>query len=90
MVGKNEFAIAALKSECEIFVVYTASLAISNTNKINSSHRAQIALLQVDKAPTTFLPEYFDFTNIFSPKHTAELPEHTEMNDDTIDFIVSK
>lgn len=55
LVAKKEFATVAFYQKDLIFSVNIASLIISDTNKIYSSHKAQIASLNVDKAITIFL-----------------------------------
>lgn len=47
-------------------MVHIASSIIYKPNKINSSHKSQLASLQDDQALTTILPEYFDCTEILS------------------------
>ena len=76
LVGKIEFAAATLDSGLETFVIYVASLETpSNTQKSNVylSHRAQIAALVANKAPTSISTKYSDFANVFSPELASEL-----------------
>ncbi len=54
---------------------------------MHPSKRAQIAHLKADKAPTKVPSKYADFTDIFSLKLTAELPEHTEINNHAIELV---
>ncbi len=49
--------------------------------------RAQIAHLKLDKALTKVPSKYADFTDVFSPKLTAELQEHTGINDRAIELV---
>ena len=41
----------------------------------------------MDEALTKVPSEYADFVDIFSPKLAAELPEHTEINDNAIKLV---
>lgn len=49
-IAKKKFVAIAFDAENKIFVVNVASLAISDNNKVYSFYKAQIALLEVDKA----------------------------------------
>ncbi len=54
---------------------------------MHPSRRAQIAHLKADEARTKVSSEYADFTDVFSSKLAAELPEHTEINDHAIKLV---
>ncbi len=41
----------------------------------------------MDEAPAKVPNGYADFANVFSPKLAAELPEHTGINDHTIELV---
>ncbi len=49
--------------------------------------KAQIAHLKVDKALFKVPSEYTDFAKVLSPKLAVELPEHTGINDHTIELV---
>ncbi len=49
--------------------------------------KAQIAHLKADEAPSKMPSKYADFTNIFSSKLAAKLPEHTRINDYIIELM---
>ncbi len=46
-----------------------------------------MAHLKADEAYSKVSNEYADFTNIFSPKLAAELPEHTGINNHAIELV---
>ncbi len=54
---------------------------------MHPSRRAQIAHLKADEAPTKVPSEYTNFADVFSSKLAAELPEHTRINDHTIELV---
>ena len=87
IIDKQEFATVALNKNNETFVVYMAALSIVDSNVYPSWH-AQIALLEAKKV--TIPSKYADYTNVFSPNSTAELPEHTGINDHPIHLIDDK
>ncbi len=87
LIGKKEFAAAALDSEHEGFVVHVAALSVDLVDEMHPSRRAQIAHLKADEAPTKVPSEYADFADVFSPKLAAELPEHTRINDYAIELV---
>lgn len=64
MIGKKEFRATTLDLKDENFVGYVASLAIFDTSKIHSSHRAQIISFQVNDVLTTVHPEYSNSADI--------------------------
>ncbi len=87
LIGKKEFAGAALDPEYEAFVVHVAALCVDSGNELHLSRRAQIAHLKADEAPTEVPSEYTDFADVFSPKLVVELPEHTGINDYAIKLV---
>ncbi len=87
LIGKKEFAAAALDPEHEAFVVYVAALSVDSGDEMHPSRRAQITHLRADEAPTKVPSEYADFADVFSPKLATELPEHTEINDHAIKLV---
>ena len=90
LVGKKEFAAAALDPGYESFVVHIASLESSSNNQKSDVHpfcRAQIAVLVANEAPNSIPTKYLDFANVFSPELASELPEQTRINDHTIEFV---
>ncbi len=54
---------------------------------MHPSRRTQITHLKADEALTEVPNEYADFADVFSPKLTAELPEHTGINDHAIELV---
>ena len=88
LVGKKEFAAAALDPGHEIFVVHVASLeSPSKEGDVHPSRRVQIAALMANEAPTLIPTEYSDFADAFSPELASELPEHTGINDHAIELV---
>ena len=94
LVGKKEFATAALDPESETFVVHIASLS-SNTLpssfplkfNVHSSRRPQVSSLITEEASTKVSAKYLDFANVFFPDLASKLPEHTEINDHAIKLV---
>ena len=89
LVGKKEFAAAALDPEHETFVVYVTFLSSTQLASLNvhPSQRAQISGLIVEEAATKLLAEYSDFADVFSPDLASELTERTGINDHTIELV---
>ena len=92
LVGKKEFAAAALDPEHETYVVHIASLCFTPLASldVHFSREPQISGLIAKKAPTKVPAEYSDFTDVFSPELATELPEHTEINTHAIDLEEGK
>ena len=92
LMGKKEFATAALDPKHETFVVHVASLSsIPLTNaEVHPSRRPQIAGLIAKEAPTKVSAEYADFAGVFSPDLASELPEHTGINNHAIKLVDSQ
>ncbi len=72
LIGKKEFAAAALDPEYKNFVIHVVALSVDSGDEVHPSRRAQIAHLKVDEAPTKVPSEYADFAEIFSPKLAVE------------------
>ncbi len=87
LIGKKEFAVAALDPEYEAFVVHVAAFSVDSGDEVHPSRRAQIAHLKVDEALTKVPSEYANFVDVFSPKLAVELPEHTGINDYAIELV---
>ena len=87
LVGKKEFAAAALDPEHETYVVHVASLGSTPSLNVHSSRRPQISGLIAEEAPTKVPAEYSDFADVFSPDLASELPEHTGINDHAIELV---
>ena len=79
IVGRKEFAAAALYPEHEIYVVHVTSLSSTLLASLNIHpfQRAQISGLIAKEAPTKVPVKYSDFADIFSPDLTSELPKNT-------------
>ena len=87
LIGKKEFAAAALDSEHEAFVVHVAAPSVDSGDKVYPSKRVQIAYLKANEAPTKVPSKYADFANVFLPKLAAKLPKHTGINDYAIELV---
>ena len=88
LVGKKEFAAAALDSRHETFVVHVAFLeSPCQESDVHPSRRVQIAALVANKASILIPTEYSDFADIFSPELASELLEYTEINDHAIELV---
>ena len=92
LVGKKEFAAAALDPESETFVVHVASLSSdaspsSSPLDVHPSRRPQISGLIAEEAPTKVPAEYSDFADVFSPDLASKLPKHTGINDHAIELV---
>ncbi len=68
-------------------MVHVTGLSIDSGDEMHLSKRIQIAHLKADEAPTKVPSEYADFADVFSPKLTVELLEHTEINDHIIELV---
>ena len=92
LVGKKEFAVAALDLEHEIYVVYVGSVN-SNTSpssslfNVHPFRRRQISSLIAEKVPRKVLAKYSDFADVFSPDLAFKLPEHTGINNHAIKLV---
>ena len=88
IINKGEFTMAALNADNETFVVHIAALARPTTIPIHLSHEAQVVMLTSEE--TGIPTEYSDFSNVFSSDSTAELSEHTGINDHPINLLKNK
>ena len=94
LVGKKEFAAAALDSESETFIVHIASLssnALPNSFplklNIHLSCKSQVSGLIAEKALTKVSTEYLDFADVFSPDLASEFLEYIGINDHVIELV---
>ena len=90
LVGKKEFAAAALDPKHETYVVHIASLNSTSfvaSLNVHPSQRPQISGLIAKKALTKVSAKYSDFANVFSPDLMSELSEHTGINDHAIELV---
>ena len=91
LVGKKEFAAAAIDPEHETYVVYVASLSSTPLASldVHPSRRPQISGLIAEEALTKVPAKYLDFADVFSADLASELPEHTGINDHAIELVES-
>ena len=90
LVGKKEFAAAALDPRYETFIVYVAFFERPSSTQegdVYPSCRAQIAALVANEALTSILTEHSDFANVISPKLALKLPKHIWINDHAIKLV---
>ena len=52
--------------------------------------KAQVRALIFNKIPTIVLAEYFNYSNVFSAKYMAKLPENTRINEHAIELEKGK
>ena len=83
LVNPKKFVIAALDADRKTFVEH---VAIREREKmpVQTEKQAQIDALIFNKAPTEVPAEYSDYSNIFSAKNAAKLPENTGRNEHAI------
>ena len=96
LMGKKEFAAAALDPEHKTYIVHVGSVSSDASPSssasqleldVHPSRRPQISGLIAEEAPTTVPAEYSDFADVFSPDLASELPEHTGINDHAIELV---
>ena len=91
LVGKKEFAAAALDPEHKTYVVYVGSVSFdalpSSSLDIYPSRKPQVSDLIAEKAPTKVLTKYSDFADVFSSDLASELSAHTGINDHAIELV---
>ena len=76
-----------LDPESETFVVHVASLSFDASSSSSPLDVDPIAGLIAKEAPTKVPVEYVDFADVFSPDLASELPEHTGINDYSIELV---
>ena len=92
LVGKKEFAAAALDPEHETYVVHVGSVS-SNASPSSSPldvhpfWRPQISGLITEEAPTKVSAKYSDFTDVFFVDLASELSEYAGINDHAIKLV---
>ena len=96
LMGKKEFAAAALDPEHKTYIVHVGSVSSDASPSssasqleldVHPSRRPQISGLIAEEAPTKVPAEYSDFADVFSPDLASELPEHTGINDHAIKLV---
>ena len=92
LVGKKEFAAAALDPKYETYVVHVASLSFTPLASLDVHHfrEPQISGLIIEEAPTKVSDEYSDFADVFSPDLASKLSKHTGINDHAIELVESQ
>ena len=92
LVGKKEFAAAALDPEHETYVVHVASFRSTPlvSLDVHPFRRPQISSLIAEEALTKVPAEYSEFADVFSLDLATKLPEHTEINTYAIDLEEGK
>ena len=92
LMGKKEFATAALDPEHETYVVYVGSVS-SNASPssflldVHPFGRPQISGLIAKKAPTKIPAKYSDFADVFSRDLASELSKYIGINNHVIKLV---
>ena len=94
LVGKKEFAVAALDPEHGTYVVHVglvSSNALPSFSPleldIHPFRRPQVSGLIAKEAPTKVPAEYSDFTDVFSSDLASELSKHIGINNHAIKLV---
>ncbi len=87
LIEKKEFVAVVLNPEHKSFLIHIAVFNINSSNEMHPSKKAQIPYLKPDEALTKLPNKYADFADVFSPKFTIELSDHTKINDHAIKLI---
>ena len=91
IVGKKEFAAAALDPEHETYIFHVGSVSSdtlpSSSLDVHPSYRPQISGLIAEEAITKVPAEYSDFADVFSSDLASKLPEHTGINNHAIELV---
>ena len=105
LVDPKEFVIVALDADSKTFVEHVAireqekmlmhsekQAQIEAETHINAKGQsgAQVGSLIFNKAPTKVPAEYSNYSNVFSAKIAAELPENTRINEHPIELEEGK
>ena len=86
LVGKKEFATAALDPEHEIFVVYVAFFS-STLLDVHLFRRPQISSLIAEEIPIKIPNKYVDIADVFSLDLASEFPKYTGINKHIIELV---
>ena len=89
LIGKHEFAKAALDENSETFVVHVAAIEAPEP-AVHPSRALLLAALQQDKALTETSLDYTDYTDVFSFDLAIKLPENTSINEHAIELVGGK
>ena len=83
-----------LDPEHETYIVHVGSvssdvLPSSSPLKldVHTSRRPQISGVIAEEAPTKVPVEYANFVDVFSPDLASKLPDHTRINDHSIELV---
>ena len=92
LVGKKEFAAAALDPEHETYIINVGSVSFDASPSsfpldIHHFWKPEISGLIAEEALTKIPAEYSDFADIFSPDLASELSEHTGINNHAIELV---
>ena len=86
IIGKKEFAVAALDIDDDIIVMHIAALIKLIIISIYHSREAQITLL----ISTKIFIKYFNLLDVFSSDLTVKFLEYTRIHDHSIDLLKDK
>ena len=94
LVGKKDFVAAAFDPEHKTYVVYVASLSSTSLASLRSIlldvypfQKSQVSGIIVEDVSTKVAIKYLDFADVFSPDLASKLPEHTGINNYTIELV---
>ena len=92
LVGKKEFAAAAVNLDHETYIVYVGSVSSdespsSSPLDVHPFRRPQISGLIAEEALTKVPAKYSDFADVFSADLVSKLPEHTGINNHAIELV---
>ena len=86
-MDKKEFAAISLDPKSETFVEHVTSLSSDALPSSSPLNVGPIAGLIAKEALTKVPVEYVNFADVFSPELASELPEHTGINDYSIELV---
>ena len=89
IINPKEFVIARLDVDSKTFVMH---MAIWEWEKmpVHSKKQAQVGALLFDEAFTEVSAKYSNYSNVFSVKNAAKLPENTGINEYAIELEEDK
>ena len=89
IVDLKELIIAAFNADSETFVVHV-TIWEQKEMPVHLEKQVQVGALLFDEASIEVLAEYSDYSNVFSVKNVAKVPENTGINEYAIELEESK
>ena len=95
IVNPKKFVLMALNTKIKTFMLHVAirereKMLVHSEMQTQIQDKVSFGALIFDETPTAILVEYSNYSNIFSLKDTAELPDRIEINDHAIKLEKSK